>query len=337
MYDYAFEYWSVKTMGTENLVTLDDKNKDYILDLMKSSEKIKEKGSERKVLDGKHIAILFEKPSTRTRSAFEIAVKNLGGSTTFFGKEDIHLGKKESIRDNSKVMERYFDGIGYRGYEQSNLEKMDKQLSIPVVNLLTDFCHPTQALADIFTIYENFDEDFTELELAYIGNGKNNVLNSLLICSAITGLDLNVVTPEEFKPNSKVFEKAKNISQKTKSDIKHFNDKKKGLKNVDAVYTDVWVSMGDSKDEWGNKIEKLGEYSVDRDIMSLTASDSIFMHCLPAFHNRKTDIGREICDEHNLDYLEVSDDVFNSERSVVFEQAENKLYTLEALLKKLFK
>ncbi len=319
-------------MVKRSLVKLSNNKKERLEKILSISEYVKRQDYSDKKLEGKNIALLFEKPSTRTRSAFEIAVKDLGGNTVFLDKEEIHLGYRESLEDTAKVLESYFDGVGFRGMRHEKVERLDQHTSIPVWNLLTDKFHPTQVLSDFFTIEEVFEKDLSDIKLAYIGNGINNVLNSLIVGAAKTGMNMRIVTPEELRPDRKLMVKSRNIARKQNSTLKCFSNVEKGLEEVDVVYTDVWVSMNDPKSEWDEMIDKLSPYSVDNEKMDLTSENSVFMHCLPALHDKETILADKICERHGIECLEVSDNVFRSDSSIVFQQSENKLHTLKSLL-----
>jgi ornithine carbamoyltransferase len=303
----------------------------YLVQYAENLKKEHKEGKKEKRLEGKSIALIFQKPSTRTRSAFSVACIQEGGYSEYLGKKDIHLGEKETIADTAKVLGRMFDGIGFRGFEQEIVEELAENAKIPVWNGLTDQFHPTQILADFLTLQEKIGP-VNKVRLAYLGDGRNNVANSLLIGSAKMGLDLRIVAPKELSPSQELLDYTNETAKENGGRIVITDDPEEGVKDVDAIYTDVWVSMGE-KDEFEKRIELLKPYQVNQELLNKTGNEKvIFMHCLPAFHNTETSVGREIQEKFGLNEMEVTDEVFHSKHSVVFDQAENRLHTIKAVL-----
>lgn len=317
-----------------SLLTLADYTPDevrYLLDYAAELKALKNDGRPHRWFEGKNVALLFEKGSTRTRAAFAVACSDLGIHTEFLGKSDLHLGKKESIEDTAKVLGRMFDGIEFRGYEQGSAEALAKYSGVPVWNGLTDEYHPTQVLADFLTIKESTGT-LKGKKLVYAGDGRNNVANSLMIGAAKTGMDLCICAPKELFPEQDKLEKAQEMAQHTEGSItvaEHFEEV---LEGASAVYTDVWVSMGE-EDQFEKRINLLKPYQITMDVMRKTGNeDVLFMHCLPAFHNLETETAKEVHDKFGLEEMEVTDEVFRSKHSCVFDQAENRLHTIKALI-----
>lgn len=290
----------------------------YLLDLSEKLKKDKMAGIYSKNLEGKNIALIFEKPSTRTRCAFVVACNDEGAFPEYLGKNDIQLGKKESVPDTARVLGRFFDGIEFRGFSQDTVEGLAKHAGVPVWNGLTDQFHPTQILADLLTIRENFG-CLKGVKLVYCGDGRNNMANSLMIGSAKMGMNFVIAAPKNLWPEPSLVEEAKQIATQTGAIIELSDDPKKAVKNADAIYTDVWISMGEEHDP--KRIESLRPFQVNADLMKATGKDeTIFMHCLPAHH---TD---------GIHDMEVTEDVFESPKSVVFDEAENRMHTIKAVM-----
>lgn len=321
-------------MNEKHFLKLLDFTEDEINNLIKLSAKLKKDkklGIEEKTLIGKNIALIFEKTSTRTRCAFEVAASDQGANTTYLDSSGSQIGKKESIKDTAKVLGRMFDGIQYRGYEQEKVEDLASYSGVPVWNGLTNEFHPTQIIADFLTILEHKGK-LKNIKLAYIGDGRNNVANSLLIGAAKLGLDFRIVTPTPLFPKKVLIDISLKISKETGAKLTFTDSIEEGLKDADAVYTDVWVSMGETKDTWEKRINLLKPYQVNSKSMSYAKKDAIFLHCLPSFHDLETDVGNNIFQEFGIKELEVSDEVFQSENSVVFDQAENRLHSIKAIM-----
>ncbi|MDO4759562.1 MAG: ornithine carbamoyltransferase [Candidatus Saccharibacteria bacterium] len=304
-----------------------------ILDTAHQFKKNKLAGISNQLHPGKTIALLFEKTSTRTRCAFVVGARDLGMHAEFLGKDDIQLGKKESVRDTAMVLGRMFDGIEFRGFSHQTVEDLAKYSGIPVWNGLTDQFHPTQGLADLMTIEEELGF-LRGARLAYVGDGRNNVSNTLMFASALMGLKFSIGAPRELFPDSKLVEEANQLIEKyqTGATITITEDPLQAVSEADAIYTDVWVSMGE-EDKFAERISLLKSYQVNRELLAATHNQDVkFLHCLPAFHDRDTVFGKQIYQQHGLEAMEVTDEVFHSKNSVVFEQAENRVYTIEAVM-----
>lgn len=304
-----------------------------MLDTAIQFKKNKYTGVPNRIHEGKNIALLFEKTSTRTRCAFVTGAHDLGIHAEYLGKDDIQLGKKESVEDTAKVLGRMFDGIEFRGFDHKTVEMLAKHSGVPVWNGLTDKFHPTQGLADLMTIEENLGF-LKGARLAYVGDGRNNVANTLMFASALMGLDFRIGSPKELFPESALVEEAKALiaKYKTGASITITDNPKQAVAGVDAVYTDVWVSMGE-EDKFAERIGLLKAYQVNRELMTATGNADVkFLHCLPAFHDKETIFGKQVFEQHGLTEMEVSDEVFRSPASVVFDQAENRIYTIEAIM-----
>ncbi len=317
-----------------NLLTLKDFSKAEINYLLTLSEDLKSKkraGIKGSSLEGKNIALIFEKPSTRTRCAFAVAAKDEGGMPEYLGKNDIQLGKKETVADTARVLGRMFDGIEFRGYQHQTVEILGEFAGVPVWNGLTDLYHPTQILADFLTLKENFGK-LEDLKLVYTGDGRNNMANSLMVGSAIMGVNYTIVAPEELWPEKELVAECKEIALDSGAEIKLTADLKTGVKNADAIYTDVWVSMGEES-EFEKRIKLLTPYQVNMEMIEMTENpEVIFLHCLPAYHNTETENGKKIYEEYGLAEMEVTDEVFESKYSKVFDQAENRMHTIKAVM-----
>ena len=293
----------------------------------------KRAGTEQQRLKGKNIALIFEKTSTRTRCAFEVAAYEQGAHVTYLDPSGSQLGKKESIRDTARVLGRMYHGIEYRGFEQARVEELAKYAGVPVWNGLTNEFHPTQALADIMTMQEHSRKPLHQISFAFLGDGRNNVANSLLVAAAKMGMDYRVVAPKRLQPAPALITPARTIAQGTGAKIRVTEDLAKGVAGCDFLYTDVWVSMGEPDAVWKDRIRLLKPYQVNRVAMDKTGnSDVKFLHCLPSFHDRNTEIGEAIFQKFELESMEVTDEVFESPASIVFDQAENRLHTIKAVM-----
>lgn len=302
-----------------------------LLDLAKKLKTAKKNGTEKQYCKGKNIVILFEKDSTRTRCAFEVAAYDQGMNVTYLGPTGSQMGKKESIKDTARVLGRMYDGIEYRGFSQKTVETLAEFSGVPVWNGLTDLYHPTQILADFLTIKEHFGH-LENIRLAYLGDARNNMGNSLMIGAAKMGMDFRAVAPKQLWPQEELVRKCKEIAEETKAQITLTEDPKSGCKDVDVIYTDVWVSMGEPDSVWKERIEILLPYQVSSKLMSYAQPEAIFLHCLPSFHNLETLVGLDIYHKFGLEALEVTDEVFESKQSLVFEEAENRLHTIKAVM-----
>ena len=303
----------------------------YLLDLAKKLKIDKKNGIEKKTMVGKNIALIFEKTSTRTRCAFEVGAYDQGANVTYIGPSASQIGDKESMEDTAKVLGRFYDGIEYRGYGQDLVETLAEHSGVPVWNGLTTEFHPTQILADFLTITEKKGK-LKGIKFAFLGDGKNNMANSLMIGAAKFGMDFRIVCPKEYFPEEKLVEEAKKIAEKTGGKILLTEDKIEGVKDADVVYTDVWVSMGEPDSVWEERIKLLKPYQVNKAAMDNADKDAIFLHCLPSFHDLKTTKGQEIHKKFGLPEMEVTNEVFESHKSVVFDEAENRMHTIKAVM-----
>lgn len=284
-----------------------------------------------RIHEGKQIALIFEKTSTRTRCAFTVAANDLGIAPEFLGKNDIQFGNKESTEDTAKVLGRMFDGLQFRGYKQSTVDDLAKYSGVPVWNGLTDIWHPTQILADFLTLEEQVGR-LQGLKLAFVGDGRGNMANSLLVGSAMMGLDFRIVSPKELHPASEIMELAQKIASETGAFITLTDSIEQGVKDVGAIYTDVWVSMGE-EDKYAERINLLKNYQVNQEMLDMTGNPDVkFLHCLPAMHDLETENGMMVKEKFGLDSMEVTDDVFRSRHSIVFDQAENRMHTIKAIM-----
>lgn len=305
----------------------------FLLDLSKNLKDAKYGGYEKSKLTGKNIALIFEKASTRTRCAFETAAFDQGANVTYLGPSGSQIGYKESMKDTARVLGRMYDGIEYRGFGQKVVEELAEYSGVPVWNGLTDEFHPTQVLADFMTMIEHSTKSLSEISYCYLGDARNNMGNSLLVGGAIMGMDVRLCAPKQNLPDKKLVDQCKEIAKKSGAKITLTSDVKEGVKGVDFLYTDVWVSMGEPAEAWSERIKFMKPYQVNMKMIKLTGNPNVkFMHCLPAFHNRETKVGEEIYQNHGLDGLEVTEDVFESEHSIVFDEAENRVHTIKAIL-----
>jgi len=305
----------------------------FLLDLSRDLKKAKYAGIEEQRLKGKNIALIFEKDSTRTRCAFETAAYDQGAHVTYLGPTGSQMGKKETIQDTARVLGRMYDGIEYRGYGQEIVEELAKYAGVPVWNGLTNEYHPTQLLADFLTFMEHSDKPLSELKFAYLGDARFNMGNSYLIGSAKMGLDFRIVAPKSLHPNAELVKQAKAIAKTTGAKITLTSDVDEGVKGCDFIATDVWVSMGEAPEVWKERIKLLKPYQVNAATMKKTGNkDTKFLHCLPSFHNRGTTIGEEIFQKYGMEALEVTDEVFESDASVVWDEAENRVHTIKAVM-----
>ena len=305
----------------------------FLLDLAAELKSSKYAGSEQPRLTGKNIALIFEKTSTRTRCAFEVAAFDQGARVTYLDPSGSQIGHKESMADTARVLGRMYDGIEYRGSAQTNVETLAAYAGVPVWNGLTNEWHPTQMLCDMLTMREHSGKHDGEIAFAYLGDARNNVGNSLLIAGAMMGMDVRIVAPKALWNDPDVIRQAQVIAEETGARIQHTDDVESGVAGVDFLYTDVWVSMGEPKEVWAERIELLRPYQVNADVVKATGNPQVkFMHCLPAFHDRNTKVGEELFKSTGMEALEVTDDVFESPHSIVFDQAENRMHTIKAVL-----
>lgn len=303
----------------------------YLLKVAEKLKKQKRTGNQHRHLKGKQIAMIFEKDSTRTRCAFEAGAHDLGMQATYLGPTGSQLGKKETIEDTARVLSSMYDGIEYRGYGQEIVEALAKYSTVPVWNGLTNEFHPTQMLADVMTIKEEFG-DLKGRKLTFFGDARNNVGNSLMVVCSKLGMNFCCCAPKELWPDEKLISECKEISKETLATITLTENVEEGAKNADAIYTDVWVSMGEAMDLWEQRIKLLQPYQVNMKVMKQAKPKAIFLHCLPSFHNNETTIGKQIEEKFGLKEMEVTDEVFESNQSRVFEEAENRLHTIKAVI-----
>lgn len=303
----------------------------YLLELSKDLKAMKRAGIPHKYLEGKNIALLFEKTSTRTRCSFEVAGSDLGMGVTYLDPQGSQMGHKESIADTARVLGRMFDGIEYRGFSQETVEELGKYAGVPVWNGLTDEWHPTQMLADMLTIEEHFGY-LKGLKFVYMGDARNNVANSLMIVCAKLGVNFVACAPEELFPEERLVKMAKELAAEHHCTITLTSDVDEGTKDADVLYTDIWVSMGEPAEIWEKRISLLKDYQINKKAMENANEEAIFLHCLPSFHDTKTKVGREIFEKFGLEEMEVTDEVFESKQSLVFDQAENRMHTIKAVI-----
>lgn len=305
----------------------------FLLDLAAELKLAKYAGSEQPRLTGKNIALIFEKTSTRTRCAFEVAAFDQGARVTYLDASGSQIGHKESMKDTARVLGRMYDGIEYRGSAQTNVETLANYAGVPVWNGLTDEWHPTQMLCDMLTMREHTGKHDEDIAFAYLGDARNNVGNSLLIAGALMGMDVRIVAPKSLWSHSDVVAKALEIAEATGARITQTEDVEEGVRGVDFIYTDVWVSMGEPAETWIERVELLKPYQVNANVVKATGNSNVkFMHCLPAFHDRNTKVGEDLFQKTGMGALEVTDDVFESPNSIVFDQAENRMHTIKAVL-----
>ena len=306
----------------------------FLLKLSSDLKRAKYCGTEQPRLSGKNIALIFEKTSTRTRCAFEVAAFDQGANVSYLGPSGSQIGHKESMKDTARVLGRMYDGIQYRGYGQELVEILADYSGVPVWNGLTDEFHPTQILADFLTMLEHGNgKRLNQMSLAYLGDARNNMGNSFVEGAALMGLDLRLVAPKQFWPEQALLDQVTEIAAKTGARITCTENVNDGVKGVDFVYTDVWVSMGEPADAWEQRINLMKPYQVNRQLLELTANPKVkFLHCLPAFHDDQTTVGKEMLDKYGMNGLEVTDEVFESDASIVFDQAENRMHTIKALI-----
>lgn len=323
-------------LKNRDLLTLRDYTAQEIEFLLKLSADLKAAkyaGTEQQSLQGKNIALIFEKDSTRTRISFEVAAFDQGARVTYLGPSGTHIGHKESVKDTARVLGRVYDAIEYRGFGQEIVNELAKYAGVPVYNGLTDDFHPTQILADFLTMQEHSDKPLHEVAFVFVGDTANNMGNSLLLGAARMGMDVRLCAPKECQTEQDIQEQAAAIAQQTGARITITDDIDIAVKGVDFVYTDVWVSMGEPQEMWGERIKLLMPYQVNAQMMAKAGNPRVkFMHCLPAFHNTETTMGKEIQQAFGIDAMEVTDEVFESPASIVFDQAENRMHTIKAVL-----
>mgnify|MGYP002607861676 FL=1 len=303
----------------------------YLLDLSKQFKNMKRNGVPHKYLENKNIVLLFEKTSTRTRCAFEVAGRDLGMGVTYLDPGSSQMGKKESIADTARVLGRMYDGIEYRGFSQDIVDELAKYAGVPVWNGLTDQFHPTQMLADLLTMEEKFGR-LKGLNFTFMGDARNNMGNSLMVACAKMGINFTACAPKELFPAQWLVDEATKIAEENDCTVRLTEDVNEGAENADVIYTDIWVSMGEPDEVWAKRIKELSPYQVNKKVMENAGEKAIFMHCLPAFHDLKTTIGKEIGEKFGISEMEVTDEVFESAQSVVFDEAENRMHTIKAVM-----
>ena len=317
-----------------HFLTLKDFTKEeieYLVDLSAELKRKKKQGIPVDTLKGKNVALIFEKTSTRTRSSFEVAAHDLGMGSTYLDPKSSQIGKKESIKDTARVLGRVYDGIEYRGFGQEKVEELAKYAGVPVWNGLTNEYHPTQMLADLLTIREHLGR-VEGVKLVYMGDARYNMGNSLMILCAKMGMHFVACAPKKYFPNDALVEECKGFAEKSGGTITLTENVMEGTKGADVIYTDVWVSMGEPEEVWEERIKELTPYKVTMDVMRNAGEQAIFLHCLPAFHDLQTDIGREMNEKFGIEDMEVTDEVFESEQSVVFDEAVNRMHTIKAVM-----
>ena len=303
----------------------------YLLELSKDFKRLKRAGIAHDTLKGKNIVLLFEKTSTRTRCSFEVAGRDLGLGVTYLDPGSSQMGKKESIADTARVLGRMYDGIEYRGFEQSTVQELADYAGVPVWNGLTDQFHPTQMLADLLTMEEKFGT-LKGLRFTYMGDARNNMGNSLMVACAKMGLHFTACAPKELFPAADLVETCRELARESGGSVTLTEDVKEGTTGADVLYTDIWVSMGEPEEVWSSRIKLLKPYQVNRAAMANAKPTAIFMHCLPSFHDTKTTIGKQIAEQYGITEMEVSNEVFESRQSVVFDEAENRMHTIKAVI-----
>ncbi|MEU8517288.1 ornithine carbamoyltransferase [Kitasatospora sp. NPDC048722] len=305
----------------------------HLLDLAAELKAARRTGTEMPRLAGRRIALIFEKSSTRTRCAFEVAAADQGAMTTYLGPDGSHIGHKESIADTARVLGRMYDAIEYRGFDQEAVTELAARAGVPVYNGLTDQCHPTQSLCDVFTMREHSGKPLGEISFCYLGDARNNTANSLIIMGSLLGMDVRVAAPRDLWPDPELVSECLRLGRDSGARFTLTDEVEEAVRGADYLYTDVWVSMGEDRARWPERIARLLPYQVNAKALAATGNpDTAFLHCLPALHDRRTDLGAELAAEHGLDGLEVTDEVFESPASLVFDQAENRMHTIKAIL-----
>ncbi|MBE0651463.1 MAG: ornithine carbamoyltransferase [Bacteroidales bacterium] len=325
--------FNIRNRNFLKLLDFSPKEIKFMLDLAADLKKAKYNGTEQPKLKGKNIALIFEKASTRTRCAFETAAYDQGARVTYLGPSGTQIGKKESMKDTARVLGRMYDGIEYRGFGQKIVEELGKYAGVPVWNGLTNEFHPTQILADFLTMMEHSDKPLHQVSFAYCGDARNNMGNSLMVGAAKMGMDFRAVAPKAMWPEEALVKTCKEIAKETGATITLTESVDEGVKGVDFLYTDVWVSMGEPDEVWEERIKMMLPYQINMDMVKKTGNPKVkFLHCLPAFHNRETTVGEEIYQKFGIEAMEVTEEVFESEHSVVFDEAENRLHTIKAVM-----
>src|SRR5262245_36860972 len=327
---------TVTDLRGRNLMKLADFTPDeivYLIDLAADLKAAKREGRERQKLIGKEIALIFEKDSTRTRCAFEVAAYDQGANVTFIGPSGSHMGHKETVKDTARVLGRMYDAIEYRGFGQDIAEELARWAGVPIYNGLTDEWHPTQILADFLTFREHIPEELNEVVFCYLGDARFNMADSYLVGGAKLGMDVRIASPRSLWPRDEIVDLARSIAAETGAEITITEDPREAVRGADVLLTDVWVSMGEPDEVWAERIELLRPYQVNAETMQAAGNPNVkFMHCLPAFHNTETQVGKEIYEKFGMEALEVTEEVFESPASLVFDEAENRLHTIKAVM-----
>ena len=325
--------YNLRNRSFLKLLDFTPKEIQYLLDLARDLKRAKYSGTEQPCLRGKNIALIFEKTSTRTRCAFEVAAYDQGAHVTYLGPTGSQIGVKESMKDTARVLGRMYDGIEYRGFAQKTVEELAQYAGVPVWNGLTNEFHPTQILADFLTMSEHVDKPLKEVSYAYLGDARFNMGNSLLVGGAKMGMDVRIVAPKALQPSAELVAQCLEVAKETGARITITDNVDEGVKGCDFIYTDVWVSMGEPAEVWKERIELLRPYQVNAKLMELTGNPHCkFMHCLPAYHNLETQVGRDVHEKFGLDGIEVTEDVFEGKNSIVFDEAENRMHTIKAVM-----
>jgi len=325
--------FNLKNRNFLKLLDFSTKEINFLLELSETLKKAKYAGTEQQLLSGKNIALIFEKSSTRTRCAFEVAAFDQGARVTYLGPTGSQIGQKESMKDTARVLGRMYDGIEYRGFGQQIVEVLGKYAGVPVWNGLTNEFHPTQVLADFLTMKEHCHKPLSEVKFCYLGDARNNMGNSLMVGAAKLGMDFRAAAPQKCQPTQDLQKECSKIATQTGAKINITENVEEAVKDCDFLYTDVWVSMGEPDEVWQERINLLLPYQVSKKVMDQTGNPDVkFLHCLPAFHNRDTKIGEEIYQKFGLPSMEVTEEVFESEASIVFDQAENRLHTIKSVM-----
>lgn len=325
--------YNLRNRSLLTLLDFEPREIQFLLDLSVDLKKAKYAGAEQPRLKGKNIALIFEKASTRTRCAFEVAAMDQGANVTYLGPSGSQMGHKETMKDTGRVLGRMYDGLEYRGFGQEVVEELATHSGVPVWNGLTNEFHPTQVLADFMTMMEHNDKPLHKIKFAYLGDARNNMANSLLIGAVKMGMDVRLGAPESVQPEEELVEKCNAIAKDTGAKITLTDNPQEAVKDVDYIYTDVWVSMGESEEVWKERINMLKPFQVNKQMMEATGNPQTkFLHCLPSFHNDETTVGKQMKEKFGLDAMEATDDVFESEASIVFDQAENRLHTIKAVM-----
>ncbi len=325
--------YNLRNRSFVKLLDFTPKEIKFLLELSSDLKKAKYSGTEQQKLKGKNIALIFEKSSTRTRCAFEVAAYDQGAKVTYLGPSGSQIGQKETMKDTARVLGRMYDGIEYRGFGQSVVEELAEYAGVPVWNGLTTEFHPTQILADFLTMMEHSDKPLHEVSFAFMGDAGNNMGNSLMVGAAKMGMDFRAVAPKSEQPDKALVYQCLEIAKETGAKITITDNTDEGVKGVDFIYTDVWLSMGEDPSLWEKRIKEMLPYQVNSELLAKTGNPKVkFLHCLPAFHNRDTKVGEDIYQKYGVDAMEVTEDVFESEASVVFDEAENRLHTIKAVM-----